>query len=164
MGTGTAGSIKSGAGRRTQEQRGLIRNFILVVEDDWLLRLSLEGALQDAGYATLSCGGPDEALNIISGSLPSIMALVTDVDLKSRLNGWDIARQAAMARPSLPVVYVSSVSYDEWSANGVPSSLFVQKPYVEAALLRAVRSAIEMAVSTDTVIKGDQRARPSVEG
>jgi hypothetical protein len=42
----------------------------------------------------------------------------------------------------MPVVYTSGDSAHQWTANGVPNSVVVQKPYAFAQLLTAVAALL----------------------
>ena len=64
-------------------------------------------------------------------------ALVTDVELKSKLTGWDVARHARTITPELPVIYATSTAHD-WEALGVPNSLLITKPFAPAQIVTAV--------------------------
>jgi DNA-binding response OmpR family regulator len=67
--------------------------LILVVEDEYVIQGMVEDALTEAGFATdiLSCG--EEALTLFRGGLKNYKALVTDVGLKGRVNGWEWRRR-----------------------------------------------------------------------
>ena len=40
-------------------------------------------------------------------------ALLTDVNLKGRLSGWDVARQIREKEPPFPVVYMTGAAADD---------------------------------------------------
>jgi CheY-like chemotaxis protein len=43
---------------------------------------------------------------------------VTDINLKGRMDGWEVARQAREIDPQFPVVYMSGASANDWPAKG----------------------------------------------
>jgi hypothetical protein len=45
----------------------------------------------------------------------------------------------------LPVVYMSGDSAHEWSANGVPESVILQKPFVLVQLITAITTLLNQA-------------------
>lgn len=110
---------------------------ILVVEDEALIRMELETILQEAGFESTAASTGRGAIDILENT-QDIRAIVTDVNLGSSVNGWDVARRARELVPELPVVYATSVSAAEWSANGVPGSILITKPYVSAQIITAV--------------------------
>jgi DNA-binding NtrC family response regulator len=42
-------------------------------------------------------------------------ALLTDINLLGRFNGWDVARAAREVDPNFPVVYMTGAAADEWA-------------------------------------------------
>ena len=45
----------------------------------------------------------------------------------------------------IPVIYMSGDSAHEWSANGVPESVMLQKPFVMAQLITAITTLLNQA-------------------
>lgn len=110
---------------------------VLVVEDEALMRMELETILQEAGFESKAAGTGRGAIDILENT-QDIRAIVTDVNLGNSFSGWDVARRARELIPDLPIVYATSVSSAEWSANGVPGSLLVTKPYVSAQIITGI--------------------------
>ena len=71
----------------------------------------------------------------------SIDAVATDaMHLRSSLTGWDVGEAARYTLGDVPVIYTSGSSVEQ--ARPVAGSLFFDKPYEPADILRAVgRSA-----------------------
>ena len=99
------------------------------------MRLTIAQQLEDAGYAVVQVDHGEEALAIIEGA-DRIDALVTDLRLPGRVDGWDIAEHARRVRPALPVVYVSAFSYV--TPRQVPGSIMLDKPAPHDALIGAL--------------------------
>lgn len=112
--------------------------LILVIEDEYPLQGVVEEALIDAGFATDILSSGEEGLTLFKGGLKNYKALITDVGLKGRINGWDVARQVREIDPGFPVVYMTGANADDWSAHGVPHSILLQKPFAPAQLVTAV--------------------------
>src|SRR3954452_18655344 len=93
--------------------------LVLVVEDEALVRLELEGALHEGGYATESESSGEAAITKLEANLP-IRALVTDINLIGERTGWDVGRRARELFPDLPVIYVTGAASEEWTSQGVP--------------------------------------------
>ncbi|THD59290.1 response regulator [Phenylobacterium sp.] len=115
--------------------------LILYVEDEPAISELAEVALEDAGYAVVGLASAAEAIAILDARAADFAALVTDVDLRSELTGWDVARHAREIAPSLPIIYVSGGSAGDWSSQGVPGSVMLAKPYALAQLVVAVSTA-----------------------
>lgn len=123
---------------------------ILVVEDEPLVRLTIVDALQDAGYEVIEAATGTTAIELIDRA-DSLRGLVTDIRADEGPLGWEIAHHAREKFSSLPVVYISGDSASEWSANGVPQSTILQKPFVIAELVTALAS---LAVSSQPPLQG----------
>ncbi|KRB85616.1 hypothetical protein ASE00_02160 [Sphingomonas sp. Root710] len=120
---------------------------ILVAEDDAIVRMVIEQALLDAGFAVEVHDGAAIAITALENeSAPD--AIVSDIRLGGSLSGWDVARRARELHPGIGVVYVSGDSGVEWHAQGVPGSIFIQKPFAEAQIVTAVSTVINNASST----------------
>jgi len=110
----------------------------MVVEDEYDLQGIIEDALMEGGFETDILSSGEEALTLFRGGLKNYKALVTDVGLKGRLSGWEIAAQIREADPSFPIVYMSGAHAEEWASKGVPNSIMLQKPFAPAQLVTAV--------------------------
>jgi Response regulator receiver domain len=95
--------------------------LILVIEDEYFLQADLEKALTEAGFATDIVSSGEEALTLLMGGLKRPRALVTDVKLKGRLSGWEVARRIREKDPSFPIIYVTAY-HREWPSESVPNS------------------------------------------
>ena len=111
---------------------------VLVIEDEYPIQAMVEDALTEGGFATDILSSGEEALTLFRGGLKNYKALVTDVRLKGRLNGWEVAEQIRETNPGLPVVYMSGAHADEWASKGVPNSIMLAKPFAPAQLVTAI--------------------------
>jgi DNA-binding response OmpR family regulator len=94
--------------------------MILVIEDEYPIQGIVEDVLTDGGFASDILSSGEEALTLFRGGLKNYRALVTDVVLKGRLNGWEVAAQIREADPGFPVVYMSGAHAYEWASKGFP--------------------------------------------
>jgi DNA-binding response OmpR family regulator len=120
---------------------------VFVVDDDALVLLTVKQALQDGGFDCLTATSADEALSLFRDHGDRCRALITDVNLGTKLNGWDVARGAREQFPTLPVVYVTGDSAQEWNAQGVPNSVLLNKPFVAAQIVHAVATLLNNEAS-----------------
>lgn len=123
---------------------------ILLVEDESLVLLVAQDALEAGGYAVLPVQVASEALSILDSRSAELSGLVTDIRLPGGADGWEIARHARELKADLPVVYTTADSASEWPAQGVPNSLVIQKPYAGAQLLTAISTLITAADTNST--------------
>jgi CheY-like chemotaxis protein len=119
--------------------------IILLVEDEPLVLLVAQDALEAGGFTVIPSQLASEALSLLDERGTELSGLVTDIRLPGGANGWEIARHARELRADMPVVYTTADSADEWPAQGVPKSVVVQKPYAGAQLLTAISSLITKA-------------------
>lgn len=115
---------------------------IFVVDDEALILMTIEQALEDGGFAHRSAMSYAEVIGLLDTEGETCRALVTDVNLGGDQTGWDVARTAREKFPTLPVVYVTADSAHEWAAHGVPNSILVSKPFVSAQIVNAVASLL----------------------
>jgi CheY-like chemotaxis protein len=117
---------------------------VLVVDDEEQVR-SLEcGVLQASGYKVLPVGDGEEALRICRESSEPIHLLVTDI-VMPMMNGRELARRAALLRPSMRVLFVSGYpDEDEISSERAAGKKnFLQKPFTSDTLLRRIRQSLD---------------------
>lgn len=113
---------------------------ILLVEDEWLIRMAVAEALEDEGYEVVQAGTGDAAYDVLAKSAPNWFAvLLTDVHLPGSRDGLRLAEEARVIRPGLRVVYVTGRPEAMTRARLGPHDAFLPKPYGPAELLRVLR-------------------------
>ena len=75
-------------------------------------------------------------------------ALVTDVNLKGPMKGWEIARLVRQIDPAFPIVYLTGAAADDWASEGVLNSILLRKPFAPAQLATAVSQLLNAGSST----------------
>jgi DNA-binding response OmpR family regulator len=116
--------------------------LILVVEDEYALQGIVEDALTEGGFETEVLSSGEEALTLFKGRIKEYRALVTDVNLKGHLNGWEVARQIREINPACPVIYMTGAASDQWASHGLPNSILLEKPFAPAQLVTAVATLL----------------------
>jgi len=112
---------------------------ILIVEDEYPLQGVLERILADAGFASDILASGEEAITVFIARGKRHKALVTDVYLSGKLNGWELARRMREKDPTLPVVYITgSAGAASWKSQGVPNSMILEKPFHPEQLVAAL--------------------------
>ena len=111
--------------------------WVLVVEDEVLIRNFIESALVEAGFDVLAVVRK-EALATLNEQGATIGALITDIGIGSGISGWDIATHARKLDPQMPIIYLSGPVVGVWPAQGVPDSLVLQKPVTSGQVVAAV--------------------------
>ncbi|MGE9008826.1 response regulator [Leptospira interrogans] len=115
---------------------------ILVVEDDQLIQAMVEDALSDGGFKSAITTSGEEAIALLQGDESQYRAVVTDINLLGRLNGWQVARAAREADPAMPVVYMTGTHEGEWASKGVPNSVLLTKPFAPSQLVTAISNLL----------------------
>jgi CheY-like chemotaxis protein len=124
--------------------------ILLLVEDDPLVLLVAQDALEAGGYAVEVATSGGAALAILDERSSELSGLVTDIRLGAGPNGWQVARHARELKGDLPIVYTTSDGAGEWPVEGVPNSVIVQKPYAPAQLLTAISTLMTSADTSRT--------------
>ena len=119
--------------------------FILVIEDDAAVQGLVEEALSDAGFEPAIAASGEEAVTLLQGGQARYLALVTDIGLRGRMDGWQVARQAREVDPQFPIVYMTGAHADQWASQGVPNSVLLTKPFAPAQLVTAVSQLVNAA-------------------
>jgi FixJ family two-component response regulator len=115
---------------------------VLVVDDDHRICETLFDHFDADGFRPV-CVRSDrqayEALRRNSG----VGCLVADVNLGPGTTGFDVARFGRQLNPELAVIYMSGDATEaSFLANGVPGSIFLEKPFTPSELLDEVRKLI----------------------
>jgi CheY-like chemotaxis protein len=124
--------------------------LVLLVEDEQLIALSVQEALEDGGYAVRAAASGIDAVSVLDQGSDQISALITDIRLGDGPDGWDLARLARELNPRLPVVYMSGDSSHGHSSRGVPDSLMIQKPFAPAQIVTAVSTLLNAVAALPT--------------
>ena len=126
-----------------QQQQAQDSSSVLIVEDELLIALLIEDVLEDAGFGVETTYRGEDAVTNLDQPDASYTALVTDIDIPTHVDGWEVARHARERWPTLPVVYVTAAGSPEWKDKGVSRSVVVQKPFAPEELVSAVRGVTE---------------------
>jgi DNA-binding response OmpR family regulator len=115
---------------------------ILIVDDEPLIVELLRSALDEAGFSSLQASDADEAFAVLETENAEFAGVVTDINLGSARDGWDVARRARELNPAVAIVYCSGGSPHEWSVKGVPQSVVLTKPFAAAQVVVALSNQI----------------------
>jgi DNA-binding response OmpR family regulator len=87
-------------------------------------------------------------LRASTGHKGKYRALVTDINLIGKMDGWEMAQHAREIEPDFPVVYMSGAAAADWTSKGVPNSIMLAKPFAPAQLLTAVFNLLKSGTPT----------------
>lgn len=104
------------------------RSVLLIVEDDFLVRLTLVDALGDMGFEVLEAEDARSALSLLCDH-PEIDLMLTDINLPGGSDGFALARAARVIRAGLPIIYASGRYSRAEPHQQVQDSRFIAKPF-----------------------------------
>lgn len=117
---------------------------VLVVEPDEAVQGLVADVVNDGGFEPATARTGEEAITLLKGRQTHYCALVTDINLLGRLNGWEVARAAREIDPNFPVVYMTGAAADEWAVQGVPNSILLRKPFAPAQIVTAISQLLNV--------------------
>jgi DNA-binding response OmpR family regulator len=121
---------------------------VLVVEDDQEIQIIVEDALTEGGFESAIAPSGEEAVTLLKGVRGCYRALVADVALRGRMNGWEVARHAREVDPDFPIIYMTGASAHQWPSRGVPNSILLTKPFAPSQLVTAVSQLLNGGAPT----------------
>lgn len=142
----------------------LAHQRILVVDDDAVTRHILVGYLTRAGYATATAQTGDEACEIATRSLPSLVLL--DLVIPAP-DGYEVLRRLR-ANPKtrdLPVVVLTALEGDEEIERAFEAGAddFLRKPFRAAELLARIRGQLRLRSYLLALAQKERDAQAMVE-
>lgn len=111
--------------------------IILLVEDEPLIAVLVEDALQEGGFAVAVAGDSLQAQAALLSGI-EFRGMVVDINLPGPMSGWDLARMGRTQFPHIAVVYATGHGELEWTVEGVPGSVLLSKPYAPAQAITAL--------------------------
>jgi len=139
---------------------------ILVVEDDPIIRQTVDYALRRAGFTTRTSGDGVEALLMAQDEPPDLILL--DLMLPG-IDGFEFASRIRRTDPEVAIIMVTALSQDSDAVRGLDAGAddYITKPFSTDELLARVRANLrrvrERAVleADDTIEIGDLVIEPS---
>jgi two-component system, response regulator PdtaR len=120
------------------------RNVVLIVEDEPLVRMSISGALLQAGFEVLASSNGAEALELIA-IRPDVFAVVSDIAMPGSIDGFELVREVQRRWPEIGIVLVSG-QMEPPKSHCPGGVLFLSKPFKASTLLRLLREIAERRV------------------
>jgi DNA-binding response OmpR family regulator len=111
--------------------------FILIVDDEPLLRSFARSVLEDAGYAVKEAANAHDALILLDDD--GIDAVVTDIEMPGGLNGLDLAKMIRALWPSKGLIVMSGRTLPR-SAQLPAHTPMLTKPFSPQRLVELVQA------------------------
>ena len=125
---------------------------ILIVEDEKILRISLEDALTAEGYTVLALEKGRDALAALENGDFSL--LITDIRLPD-ISGMEILRQSMIISAATPVIMMTGYGNIEDAVESMKSGAFdyITKPFNLEEMFVTVKKALEVHSITEENIR-----------
>ena len=130
---------RDGLARKIRSLLNTVRRVVLVVEDDFLVRMAAVDMIEALGFLPLQAGDAPSALALLQAH-EDIDILFTDVGLPG-IRGTELAIQAKVMRPNLKVIFASGYG-DLGEADGLPTATHLRKPYEQDELAEVLAAAV----------------------
>ena len=127
-----------------KRSQSLIRQDVLIVDDEKDIRELVAGILEDESYETRVAGNSTDALAAIRARRPALIVL--DIWLQgSELDGLDLLDVLQEEIPEVPVVMISGHGNVETAVTAIKKGAydFIEKPFKADHLILTVDRAIE---------------------
>jgi FixJ family two-component response regulator len=117
--------------------------LIAIVDDDRLIRRSLQRLLKSAGLKAKSFDSAEDFLD--EGLHNGICCIILDIGLPG-MSGFELHRRLAAEPNRLPVVFISAHDEPEVEnkATQAGAIAFLSKPFEDDALLNAVQTGMDL--------------------
>ena len=114
---------------------------VLVVDDEPMVAMALQGFLRSLGHRPTSYGNGVEALAALKNK--GFHVAVIDLGLPD-MNGWEVTRQVNLLHPDVAVILASGrmVTADESRAMEVRVSAILTKPFGQLQLMAALNGPV----------------------
>jgi two-component system, response regulator PdtaR len=113
------------------------RPLVLIVEDEFLIRMDAVDMIRSAGFDVLEAENADEAIDILEDRL-DVTVVFTDIQMPGSMDGLKLA--AAIRGRWPPIKIVATSGFAEVTEDDLPSgSRFIPKPYSAREITGALR-------------------------
>ena len=118
------------------------KNKILVVDDEHLIRWSLEQNLKKQGYDVLTAGSGEDALRLLQDDSPDLMLL--DIQLPG-INGMDVLEKVREMEDGVVVIMITALGVLETAVKAMRLGAYdyINKPFNLDELAIVIRKALE---------------------
>jgi CheY-like chemotaxis protein len=110
---------------------------ILIVEDDFLIRMNAAEMIEGAGFEVIEAASADEAIVILEARL-DVTVVFTDIQMPGSMDGLKLA--AAIRGRWPPIKIIATSGLIDVRADDLPEGgRFLPKPYSPAQIVQTLR-------------------------
>ena len=114
------------------------RPIILIVENEYVVRMATAEAIRDAGFDVVEATNSDEALAAVEGR-QGIRVLFTEIEMQHSRSGAKLAREVSRRWPQIRII-VTSGRFALRELKLPTGSMFFQKPYTFDEIISMLRA------------------------
>jgi CheY-like chemotaxis protein len=140
LGESMAESMETAGKEPDMEQ---LRPVVLIVEDEFLLRMDSAAAIEEAGFEVVQAANADEAIAILR-MRSDISVVFTDIQMPGSMDGLKLARFVRDRWPPIKIIATSglvALGEGDLPEGGV----FIAKPYTATRIAATLRSLAGLA-------------------
>ena len=116
-----------------------VRDTVLVVEDEVLVRMLVADELRKAGYIVIEASSAHEALDLLRNGV-DVRVIFSDVRMPGPMDGVGLARVVRSEFPMIKIVLTSgNLTPLDWAEHHG----FFQKPYDAAKIIKHVKRLLD---------------------
>ena len=117
------------------------RRLIVIVDDDELVRESLNGLMRAAGFPALTFASAEEFLN--SGKKEQTACLIADIRMPG-MSGLDLQSSLNRDKLRIPIIFITAQGDEKMRMQALRAGAveFLAKPFDDGVLLDSVRAAL----------------------
>lgn len=114
---------------------------ILLVEDEFLIRMAVGDSFRDAGFEVVEAFNGDEAIDVLMAGKP-IDVILSDVHMPGSVDGIGLLRFVRANFPHIPTI-IASGRLESHVALAEGAIAFLSKPYLTTTALEIVANQLE---------------------
>ena len=117
------------------------RRLVVIVDDDELVRESLNGLMKAAGFPALTFASAEEFLN--SGEQEHTACLIADICMPG-MSGLDLQSRLNKDNFRIPIIFITAQGDEKMRMQALRAGAveFLAKPFDDEALLDSIRAAL----------------------
>jgi len=140
----------------TNEDQGLNRSRILVVDDELTVRKSIQKRLEKEGYEVTSADNAKDALQLFQEN--SFDTVISDIRMEE-MDGLELLQRLQDQRRDIPIIMVTGAPSLDTAQESIKAGAYdyITKPIEREILINTVKRALEKKRLNDQ-IKGYQRS------
>jgi len=117
------------------------RRLVVIVDDDDLIRDSLNGLMKAAGFSALTFASAEEFLN--SGQQERTACLIADIRMPG-MSGLELQSRLSRDNLRIPIIFITAQGDEKMRMQALRAGAveFLAKPFDDDVLLDSVRAAL----------------------